>query len=162
MENLKKAIFKKFNVKQTLKAPAHLTFIPPLLLSLHQIKKAIAALEEFNQSLTTPNLEILDVGHFKDKTIFLKTTNLAELNEIRQALNDLIAKRLNLTIKPSHHKFIPHISVANRDIPPASFQSLYIFIRNKNLNFHAPLSKIDLLIWSGNKWSSPRQIADLE
>lgn len=99
-----------------MKTECHITLVPPFY-----SEKPLSEIRRILSHITTTqvSIHVSGWGSFGLKTIFACVERRASLETLQKEVSFLL-KSEGITLK-SEKKFVPHITVANRDIKPESF-----------------------------------------
>lgn len=148
VENIKKEIAGKFNSQVPLKAPAHITLIPPFSSQRElDLKRLIT-----NYSFEPFTLFINSYGSFSSKCVFLKPNKSEELISLYQNFRKNFKLDFSEVKRKIRYSFYPHITVGNRDWSSVDFQNCWEQYRNSSVNFDFQVEDISLLKHLEGKW----------
>ncbi|MBP7273683.1 MAG: 2'-5' RNA ligase family protein [Saprospiraceae bacterium] len=141
-----------FHTKHAQNSPPHITIVPPFKCS----QTTVTALKEDLKDLVlyeeSSIVQINGFGHFADKVIYLKIENSRYLQGIYQKVNGLLYNNyevLNITIK---QKFIPHITIANRDLSTDFFPFAYKYFSALPYQKDCLIESLAILKYEEHRW----------
>ncbi|MCX7743264.1 MAG: 2'-5' RNA ligase family protein [Flavobacteriales bacterium] len=158
VEAFKQLIAKKFGSKACLKAPAHITLIPPFWFTDDQ--RVIAALRSFTWNEPI-KLHLNGYGTFGKKVLYIKPEPNEKLNLLQQSIKTHFECVLELKNKKNKKlPFVPHITIGNRDWNEAQFNAARDYF-NQYIPFEAIcfFTSMSLLKFEGQKWQVLEDIA---
>lgn len=142
---------KKFSSKITLRSPAHITLIPPFEATSDELnkisKKITVCIRDNHRPIDTM---ITGFYHFSNRTILLEVSKSKKLEVL---FNDLMLVTSEITFNQSYVKFIPHITIANRDLSPEIFDKAYDYFNHIPYSRNFICEEIALFIFKEGKWS---------
>ena len=146
-------IAQKWNVRQALRTPPHITLIPPISLDegeseeLDRISKEIASMH------ASFRLKVTKYETFSPKVIYIKPSFPYVLRVLYTDLMDaIIAKIPHAIQKYPYESFVPHITIAYRDLDPLRFKEVWKYYKNKKVNFAVDIERICILDNSAEGW----------
>lgn len=141
----------KFETEVTIKSPAYITIVPPFSLSGYEVKQMVHNLSILLKESYKPiEVSVARFYHFDRRNIILE---VHKGREIERLFNDLIV----VTEAATHHhnnvaKFIPHITVANRDLTPDVFDKAYDYFNHITYGRDFVCETITLFHFKDGKW----------
>lgn len=152
VEQHKQFIAEKFGSKACLKAPAHITLIPPFWFT--DDKRVIQALQSFRyHDIIT--LQLNGYGSFGKKVLYIKPEPNEALTKIYHAIQQHFIELLNIadTKKKRNLPFVPHVTIGNRDWTEAQFEAAKnYFTQHVPFKAKCTLSAISLLKFEAGRW----------
>ncbi len=143
-----------YGCKVALKSPAHITLVAPFSTDPDTIKKVEALLENFSQELSPIDIAVGGFGAFDKRVIFLEVKENYLLNQCYKNLVHEMHGMFPELVKEEKRPFHPHITIANRDIPPAGFKDAFEYFRTINYKAQFNAHKITLLQLEPGKWKT--------
>ena len=144
-----------YNSRAALKSPPHITLQPPFQLE----EKQLPALQEKLTNFVTnyqPIPIILDnFNAFKPRVIYLDVMRTPELWTLQKEL----ISWLNLEEKPQQRPFVPHVTLAFRDLTKDNFRKAWLEFKDKNLHYEFASSELTLLKHNQKKWQIYQQFS---
>ena len=120
----KRFMEERFGCKVALRSPPHITLIPPMELTDQEAGQLIQLLDRFSPGIAPFNIEVEDYQHFNRTVIYLRVIPSDLLTVLHSKLHDWFQQE-GFTIPQSNLPFVPHITIATRDIPPGRFAEAY-------------------------------------
>jgi len=143
----------RFGCRQALKSPPHITIIPPFRLQPERVEEMLEAVRGNFEAPVNLSVSFNGLGAFENRTIYLDIVADSGINSY-----DLVAKNLVAT-KPDlfpnvrfHDTFHPHITLANRDIPPGDFLEMMDYLKKKTLPESCNELSLEILHLDRGKW----------
>lgn len=148
IEKLKKICMIKFHSKHALRLPAHITLISPF----HSNKQKILSLKTALKGLSKEDIIIKLNGfsYFKNNVIYVNIDNNNELLRLKKHIDDKILREHK--IKTADINFIPHITIASKDLTEENFiLSLEYF---KNIEYKRTFKVENIVVFKlgGSGW----------
>lgn len=129
------------------RTPPHITLIPPFKTEDKSTEEVAAILLESVSSaqaiLPLPfSSRALIFGAFGHRTLYAKILPDERWNSLRDTLWQTLSNELPLP--PLRTPFIPHLTIANRDIPPQSIREALDHLNSKNVSLIFTVDRIAL------------------
>lgn len=107
---------KKWGNRSGMKTECHITLIPPF-----QCGRTLLEMKEILSTLTLPEVKVSvrGWGSFGERTIYAHVERSDSLELLKKEIGNRL--RENGVSFRSEKRFVPHITIANRDIKPYSF-----------------------------------------
>lgn len=144
-------LFEKYSCKIASRSPAHITIIPPfkdnsgaLILSIKHLMDQITA--NYNQF----SVRATGWRHFSKRTIYLGCELSATLNKIYNDINNAFNEAYYID---NSKDFVPHITIANRDINPDQFNDIWLLISKQTVPDLIAINKLAILQYNGQNWN---------
>ncbi|MBP9742104.1 MAG: 2'-5' RNA ligase family protein [Burkholderiales bacterium] len=141
----------KFETEVTIKSPAHITIVPPFSLHIDEVKPMINNINILLKRNYSPiEVSVTRFYHFDHRNIILE---VHKGREIERLFNDLML----VTEGATHHhnnvaKFIPHITIANRDLSPEVFDKAYDYFNHISYGRDFICETIIVFHFKDGKW----------
>jgi 2'-5' RNA ligase len=142
-----------FGCMVAMKAPAHITLIPPFWLLHESENKLIETLQYFTSHTKPITIELNHFSHFSNRVIFIAVNENHELGKMRKQTEDHFIKEFHEIIKPDDRPFHPHVTIANRDIKPAAFIKAWQHFSKEHFHDEFQNQTVSLLKLSPGKWN---------
>ncbi len=135
-----------------LKSPPHITLLPPF----EQSDSALPALEQQLQKVAQDHrsvpIDLSGYATFPPKVIYINVVKTTELMELQGALvADPVIRSLT-DQNPELRPFVPHITVAFRDLTPQNFAAAWTEFKDQSVEFQFNATALTLLIHDGKRW----------
>lgn len=135
-----------------LKSPPHITLLPPFEQSDSVLPALEKQLQKFAQDHVSVSVDLLGYGAFIPKVIYINVLQTAELMELQRSLT-VNAAQLSLTGQRTQQRpFVPHITVAFRDLTPQNFAAAWVEFKDQSVEFKFTAAALTLLVHDGNRW----------
>jgi 2'-5' RNA ligase len=161
IDEIRKECAVRFNVKAALKPPVHITLYKPIKLEADREKELLQILQGIKRNHEPFKVELENFDTFNSTVVYirvLKNQGLWNLeHEIKKAYKD---RGIDTEEESSNKAYHPHITIAYRDIPRATFPVMWTAYKNKKFKRNFMASHFTLLKHNGEKWL-PLQNFDL-
>jgi 2'-5' RNA ligase len=143
----------KFGCKVALKSPAHITLIPPFWFDIDNETIILQAISSFQSSVESIEIELTSFAHFAKRVLYISVKPNEHLERIKQETEDHFISLLGEVIKKETKPFVPHITIANRDVKPPDFDKAWAHFMNRKFEAIFQTQQISLLKLAEEKWS---------
>jgi 2'-5' RNA ligase len=157
----KKWMKEHFGCVATMKSPAHLTMIKPFWLEDSWEDYLQKTLQSFETTRQVPDIQTWDFSHFGKRVLFIDVLHTQELIELKTQVEKHFIHSFGDSLKRDQLPFVPHITIANRDLKPGDFDEAWKTYSNKQFREVFPVKSISLLKLVDGKWTviSDRELA---
>lgn len=159
IDNLRHAIWQRYNSQHGLNSPPHITLIPPFKLSHASADELQAKLQELVRNFQPFTLTGKGVNHFDQKTIYAKVDLNEYLTALQKELELLVKEELNFKIERPDRKYTPHLTLAFKDLKKENFKEAFRYLEAQQISLQFPVNNIALLQHSGKRWLIRDRIA---
>lgn len=151
---VKNYLAEQYGTRAALKAPPHITLHMPFDWPEQQEEQLISALQNFAEQQVPFPVLIQDYGAFQPRVVFVDVVKSAYLENINKQLVAYLNTELGIKAynKNKDRPFNPHITIAFRDLKPATFRKIWEAFRHKNIEYDFQASHITLLKHNGKSW----------
>lgn len=150
---------KSWGCRSGMKTPPHITLIPPFPQLPGTPEPEENDLTNFVRGLNTElrdshrlplEIALEGVGHFGPRTLFFSVKPTPALVNLQSAMEARIRERWpDLLGKNTFH---PHLTVANRDIPPEALAPSLEWLGKRAPSRQFPCSRVTLFLWKEEQW----------
>lgn len=140
----------KYGCKSGHSTEAHVTLIPPF--ASNKSTKEIKDILRGILPLLSPFVSKVDgYGSFGNRTIYLRVEPSEEWNTLSRTLSKGL-KAMGESVKIDKKALTPHLTVANRDIPPDRFSFMLGSLLSHNFSSPFPVDSVALFHREGGIW----------
>ncbi|HEX5025615.1 MAG TPA: 2'-5' RNA ligase family protein [Agriterribacter sp.] len=146
----------RFDSKAALKVVPHITLKAPFTLPQNQHQLLIQWFPGLNINSGRFNIELKDFGCFFSKyhpIIFINPVTNTTLYEMQKEIITSFKNNCPGKTHPVDLKFVPHITVAYRDLTPAKFSEAWKEYHHKKYHALFEVNCIYLLQHDGTQWN---------
>jgi len=147
-----------YHSKEALKTPPHITLIPPFQISEVREPELISFLERFASQQQPFELSVDGFGSFTTGVIYAALKAEDNLQKLEKDLSLSFYKKFIVARGPSH-AYIPHITIAFKDLMPPIFPKAWDEFKSKLYRRKWKLQEITLLKHSGKEWAIDRKFS---
>lgn len=145
VELIKQELFDKYNLRGALRAPAHVTLHRPFEWNEEKENVLITALAEFSFNGAF-SIELKNYNCFQPRVIYIDVVKSEALNDLHLKLRGYSRRNLNLLNEDQDTRgFVPHMTVASRDLKKQMFYKLWESFQNMEFDEKFEFSGFSLL-----------------
>lgn len=130
----------------------HITLVPPFAapdvtrIDLFHLLGSVAACTQSFEGICE------GFGAFGDRTVYVRVLQDSSWETLRASLYRESSIRLPGLLPPARNPFTPHITVANRDIPPGALPPALEYFHDLDFQANFPVDHLALFYWSTDHW----------
>ena len=148
----------RFGCKSGQGTSLHITLVPPFCLDEKFSERTLLeARDEATSAWTAKNktlrCAVNDFGAFSSRTIFAHVEPTIEWTTLRTLVYDSLLTKCPGTTKRDTRTFVPHITVANRDIPSGAIEDALSYFDSLNLHESFDVRSITLFAMRERTWT---------
>lgn len=157
LQNCREWMRAQYDCRSGYGTPVHITLIPPFrlddLFSDGDVREAVQnAARVWSESANPLTCFVDGFGTFSGRTLFAHVKPSAGWENLRNTVYGELAKQCPRTARKDSRTFVPHITVANRDIPEGAAAAALVHFSELNLKESFPVGNITVFIRSNGKW----------
>jgi 2'-5' RNA ligase len=144
----------RYASKAAFRSPPHVTLLAPFEWPIADLPRLADTLKQFaaGQSLVPMTLDGFDA--FAPHVIYINVVKSDRLMAIQLDLLNYLEDKLSLVSERDRNRaFVPHLTVAFRDLKPAMFRQAWSVFQHQELHFDFTVSQLSLLIHDGKLWT---------
>lgn len=150
---IKQEFAEHYGSRAALKSPPHVTLQPPFERSIEEISPLKACLREFAKTYTPIPMTLSGFGAFPPRVIYVNVVKTPELMTLQSGLATYLKTNLALVVdRNPAHPFVPHMTVAFRDLTPEAFKTAWPQFRDRSISVEFTASHLTLLRHQGQHW----------
>lgn len=143
----------QFGCTIALKAPAHITLIPPFWLENESEIQLLHIFHAFTSDMQSIPIRLNGFDHFSSKVLYVNVENNPALDELKMQAENYFISAFTKVIRKEGRAFRPHITIATRDMPPPAFYKAWKQFSVQNFTYSFMANTITLLKLSPGKWN---------
>jgi len=144
----------RYASKAAFRSPPHVTLLAPFEWPIADLPRLAATLKQFAASQPPVPMTLDGFGAFTPPVIYINVMKRDRLMSIQSQLLDYLETQLGLVSERDRNRsFVPHLTVAFRDLKPAMFRQAWPEFQHQELHFDFIAGQLTLLIHSGNLWT---------
>ena len=151
---LKNEVKDRFQSEKALRLPGHVTLFRPTWVAESMEEELITKVSAFLHDQQAFQVELLDFGAFTPRTVYIKVIPNPALIRLKHELDKVVEQ----TILPEpewstgNKTFVPHITIANRDLTPDRFREAWNEFQHRNFEGSFKVMEVHLLKHNGKRW----------
>jgi 2'-5' RNA ligase len=151
---LQKEIEAQFGAVHAQKVPPHITIIPPFEATESQIEDFAETFKVFLAKTVFANIKIhLDnFQRFESRTLFVDVAKNEAFEKLCKEIKLLFHQQKIIKQKMDKHFFVPHITLANKDLKKRSFNACWNLFTNREYQQQFKLYEFSILRQNGKHW----------
>ncbi|WP_036531104.1 2'-5' RNA ligase family protein [Neosynechococcus sphagnicola] len=152
-QDLQQQVAHQYRSRAALRSPPHITLHPPFEWPLSQVDNLVASIQEFAAIERPVPLVLEGFAAFPPRVIYIHVDQTPGLLALQQALQAHLTAQLGITdtVAPQR-SFIPHVTIAFRDLTPTYFQVAWAEFQQRSLRFEFLAEEVTLLRHTGHCW----------
>ncbi|MGB3298788.1 MAG: 2'-5' RNA ligase family protein [Phormidesmis sp.] len=144
----------RYASKAAFRSPPHVTLLAPFDWPIAKLPQLAHTLSEFAAAQLPVPMTLNGFDAFAPHVIYINVVKSDRLIEIQSKLLHHLEDNLNLVSKRDQNRaFIPHLTVAFRDLKPAMFRQAWAVFQHQELYFSFAVGQLSLLIHDGKMWT---------
>ena len=143
----------RYSSKSTLKAPPHITLIPPFELSSDRIEPLQIELEKFAKTRSLFTINLSGFAAFPPLVIYIDVKPNPVLSNLYVDIAATLANNLGIIDPYASRPFVPHMTVAFRDLTPENFELAWAEFCDRKINFEFEAINLTLLTRDEQRWN---------
>jgi 2'-5' RNA ligase len=156
---LKRQVETQFGSRHALKAPAHITLLPPFRADAQKIGTVIDRLQEICVEFRPFSMVLDGIDTFDPRVIFIAVDQDHSLHALYRRLErNLLPIVTNGKKKQFQRPFHPHMTIANRDLTEQMFYQAREFFIDLEYQREVTVSAVTILRHDGRTWDEWREI----
>ncbi|PZV16463.1 MAG: 2'-5' RNA ligase [Pseudanabaena sp.] len=152
----------RYSTRATLKAPPHITLIPPFEISSDRIEPLQIELEKFAKTRSPFTINLSGFAAFPPRVIYLDVVPNPVLPDLYLDISTTLANALGIIDPYASRPFVPHMTVAFRDLNSDNFELAWAQFCDRKINFEFEVTNLTLLTHDVQKWNVLSNFAFLE
>ena len=147
-----------YNSRGALNSPPHITLQPPFEWLAADVPKLEQSLKEFSANRLPIPVTLSGFAAFAPRVIYVDAVKSPALLEIHKDLMSYLEANLGIVDRVSQSRpFVPHMTVAFRDLSKENFQTAWLEFSGRSLHFEFTASALTLLLHDGSRWNISNQ-----
>lgn len=143
-----------YNTRGALNSPPHVTLQPPFEWLAANVPKLEESLNLFSANRLPIPVTLSGFAAFAPRVIYVDVVKSPALLEIQKDLMSYIEANLGIVDRVSQTRpFVPHITVAFRDLTQENFQAAWLEFSGRELDFEFTAAALTLLLHDGSRWN---------
>ena len=147
-----------YNSRGALNSPPHITLQPPFEWLAEDVPKLEESLNQFSANRLSIPVTLSGFAAFAPRVIYVDVVKSPELLQIHKDLMSYLEANFAIVDRVSQTRpFVPHMTVAFRDLTKENFQTAWLEFAGRSLHFEFTASALTLLLHDGSRWNISNQ-----
>jgi 2'-5' RNA ligase len=151
-DNLRHRMWQQYGSSHSLNSPPHITLAPTFSLRGKNEESLKRGLEKIGEAYRPFPVRLDKVGHFGQKSIFLKVEENQELRDMHTAIKKCLRQEDITDEAEGERAYHPHLTLATRDLKKEKFKTAWGELQNLDFHEEFHVQEICLLQHSGKRW----------
>lgn len=154
IDSIRKECSEKFEVYKALKPPVHITLYRPIFMEESFEKKFSTLMKEIGYSVKPFVQKLENFDEFNSQVVCIKALKNPELINLRQSIVSVFRKhRIDPKETTGSLPFIPHITIAYRDVLPEVFPLVWHEYKDRKFKKQFLIDHFTLLKHDKKQWN---------
>jgi 2'-5' RNA ligase len=141
--------------RAALKSPPHITLQPPFTWFCSEQVLLETSLQEFAIAQSAVPVTLNGFAAFPPRVIYINVLRTSDLLALQTSLMDHCESKLGIVDPVGKQRpFVPHLTVAFRDLTPPNFQAAWPEFQDRPFDFEFTASHLTLLRHDGMRWNT--------
>ncbi|QDZ41290.1 2'-5' RNA ligase family protein [Euhalothece natronophila Z-M001] len=134
-------------------SPPHITLQPPFKWNKNELSHLKTTLRDFSHCQPAIPVTLSGFGAFPPRVIYIHVEKTPELLKIQSSLLVYLEQQLGLVDSIAQSRpFVPHMTVAFRDLSKANFHQAWQFYKQQPFEYQFTVNELTLLLHNGKFW----------
>lgn len=157
---IKEYFAQNYYTYKALNSPPHITLQSPFEWSLDDLPILTQCLESFAIYHDVIPITLSNFAAFPPRVIYIDVLKSPELLKLQSALSNHLETTLNMVDSRSKNRaFVPHLTVAFKDLTKQNFHKSWPEFKDKSLLFQFVATEITLLLHDQGQWQINHQFS---
>jgi 2'-5' RNA ligase len=147
-----------YNSRGALNSPPHITLQPPFEWLAADVPQLEESLKEFSANRLPIPVTLSGFAAFPPRVIYTDVVKSLELLDLHKDLMSYMEANFAIVDRVSQSRpFVPHMTVAFRDLTKDNFQTAWLEFAGRSLHLEFTASALTLLLHDGSRWNISNQ-----
>ncbi|WP_293131567.1 2'-5' RNA ligase family protein [Microcoleus sp. bin38.metabat.b11b12b14.051] len=147
-----------YNTRGALNSPPHITLQPPFEWLAADVPKLEESVRVFAANRPPIPVTLSGFAAFAPRVIYADVVKSPQLLEMQTDLMEYVGANLGIRDRISQTRsFVPHMTVAFRDLTQENFQRAWLEFCGRELHFEFTAKALTLLLHDGSRWNISQQ-----
>jgi 2'-5' RNA ligase len=148
-----------YNSRGALNSPPHITLQPPFEWLAADVPQLEESLKEFSANRLPIPVTLSGFAAFPPRVIYTDVVKSLELLDLHKDLMSYMEANFAIVDRVSQSRpFVPHMTVAFRDLTKDNFQTAWLEFAGRSLHLEFTASALTLLLHDGSRWNISNQV----
>ena len=150
---IKEIMRDRYASRVAFRSPPHVTLLAPFEWPLISLPDLARSLAQFAAVQSPVPITLDGFGAFAPHTIYINVVKGDHLTAIQPQLLSHLKDDLGLVSQRDlNRRFVPHLTVAYRDLKPNKFRQAWSTFQYQEIHFDFTVTQLTLLIHDGQRW----------
>lgn len=140
----------KYQSRHAQKSPPHITLQPPFAWEDANLPELEKYLQDFAQEQKSLTITLSNYAAFVPRVIYVNVNKTPELLILQANLTNYLQDNLVIINTGKTRAFVPHITVAFKDLTRQNFWAAWTEFEQRQLDFEFLADKLTLLLYDGS------------
>ncbi len=155
LEQCRRWMGDNFGCRSGFMTPMHVTLVPPFALAdPDEVTQLAGAIDACSREEMPFRARAAGFGAFGERTVFARVVPDPRWTGLRDSLYACIARALPGRIRKDARPFVPHLTIANRDIPAIAVPRALEYFAGLGLDEEFPVDRVALFSRNGGSWKT--------
>ncbi|MEN9226530.1 MAG: RNA 2',3'-cyclic phosphodiesterase [Thermostichus sp. HHBFW_bins_43] len=150
---IQRQVAEQFASQAALRSPPHITLVPPFEWPSSDLPILTGSLQALAEQQIPIQVELSGFGAFAPRVIYIHVVPSPELQQLHAQVHQHLQPLLNPEGRASQDRpFVPHMTVAFRDLSPAQFRAAWPAFEIRPFQGSFTVSELTLLLHDRKRW----------
>ncbi len=145
----------RYASKAAFRSPPHVTLLAPFDWPVRDVANLGSALNAFAATQAPIPMTLNGFAAFAPHVIYINVVKRDRLMTVQSKLLDYLEEQIGLVSKRDRNRsFVPHLTVAFRDLKPNMFRKAWSVFEHQEIHFDFTVHQLTLLAYDGKMWTA--------
>ena len=145
----------RYSSKAAFRSPPHVTLLAPFEWPIKEVPTLSNTLRQFAETQAPVPITLDGFNAFAPHVIYIDVVKGDRLMNLQPKLLDHLEEQIGLVSKRDRSRsFIPHLTVAFRDLKPNMFRQAWSVFQHQEIHFDFTVRQLTLLVHDGKLWTA--------
>ncbi|MDX5319445.1 MAG: 2'-5' RNA ligase family protein [Bacteroidota bacterium] len=142
----------EFGLQYALRLNPHITLQAPFECQVEEYEKLQACAAKIQRKLHPLKLQAMGFGSFIQSVVFVEVEKEASLMKLQQEVANVLETNNCLSAGQRNNDYVPHITLAHRDLDSNIFQEVWKELERKNIKDTFGIEKLQIFKLEDGVW----------
>ncbi|MBI1222585.1 MAG: hypothetical protein GC180_08280 [Bacteroidetes bacterium] len=142
----------KFGLQYAMRLMPHISIQSPFECKVANDKEMEKIIREISNVLQPLNLEAKGPGFFTQPVIYITIADNPVLMDMQNKISEVLVCSRCMNAAQRNNAYIPHLSLAHRDLEPKRFEEVWNFLSTKDLHGEFSISRLQIFKYTDGSW----------
>ncbi len=154
--SFQKELAAEYGFYHALKTAPHLTVIPPFECEEEKLLELSSLVKK--QNFHSLSIKLNGFQAFVPRVLFVDVQRNEGLHFLQRKIRQMLIEEKMISKRMSKHEYVPHITLANRDLTNKTFKQIFPHFQNRNFQAVFQQNSITLLKHNGMSWETKEDL----